>query len=61
MSSYFQEDLDGLEKQVASLKSSVQEKTMKLASAQETIKKLEEQLEEVCATVKHEIVPTYGI
>ena len=47
----FQEDIVSLEKQVTSLKSSLQDRTAKLTTSQETVKRLEQQLEEVCVTL----------
>lgn len=43
----FQGGIAGLEQQVSSLKSSLQDKTTKLATSQETLKRLEDQLHEV--------------
>ena len=45
---FLQEDIATLEKQISSLKTSLQDKTVKLASSQETAKRLEEHMEEVC-------------
>ena len=47
----FQEDIVSLEKQVTSLKSSLQDRTAKLTTSQETVKRLEQQVEEVCVTL----------
>lgn len=44
---YFQEDIAILEKQVSSLKASLQDKTAKLISSQEAVKRLEGHLEVV--------------
>ena len=46
-----QEEIEELEKEVASLKSSVQEKTTNLAASEKKVKKLEDQLRQVCTFV----------
>ena len=43
----FQGDIAGLEQQVSALKSSLQDKTTKLVTSEETLKRLEDQLHEV--------------